>query len=70
MWFGTSSRRGTAACVALGGFDVPGNPMKFGRYNSMGTMIPSPELDNRGRALRAEFGRAPRAEVAPPPPVR
>jgi CoA:oxalate CoA-transferase len=39
----------------VGGFDVPGNPMKFGRYNSMGTMIPSPELDNRGRAIRAEF---------------
>jgi CoA:oxalate CoA-transferase len=37
------------------GFDVPGNPMKFGRYNSMGTAIPSPELDNRGRAIRAEF---------------
>jgi len=37
------------------GYDVPGNPMKFGRYNSMGTAIPSPELDNRGRAIRAEF---------------
>jgi CoA:oxalate CoA-transferase len=37
------------------GYEVPGNPMKFGRYNSMGTAIPSPELDNRGRAIRAEF---------------
>ncbi len=39
----------------LDGYEVPGNPMKFGRYNSMGTAIPSPELDNRGRAIRAEF---------------
>ncbi|SDK86662.1 CaiB/BaiF CoA transferase family protein [Nonomuraea jiangxiensis] len=37
------------------GFQVPGNPIKFGAYNSLGTMIPSPELDNRGDALRAEF---------------
>jgi CoA:oxalate CoA-transferase len=40
----------------VGGFQVPGNPIKFGVYNSLGTMIPSPELDNRGDALRAEFG--------------
>jgi CoA:oxalate CoA-transferase len=39
----------------VGGFQVPGNPIKFGAYNSLGTMIPSPELNNRGDALRAEF---------------
>ena len=39
----------------VGGFQVPGNPIKFGAYNSLGTTIPSPELDNRGDALRAEF---------------
>jgi CoA:oxalate CoA-transferase len=38
------------------GHDVPGTPLKFSAYNSMGTMIPSPELDNAGSALRAEFG--------------
>ncbi|MGW6601466.1 CaiB/BaiF CoA transferase family protein [Streptomyces sp. NPDC055036] len=37
------------------GFQVPGNPIKFGSYNSLGTMIPSPELNNRSDALRAEF---------------
>ncbi|MBX3187292.1 MAG: CoA transferase [Labilithrix sp.] len=41
------------------GYDVPGTPLKFGAYNSTGTQIPSPSLDNRGAALRAEF--APRA---------
>jgi CoA:oxalate CoA-transferase len=41
----------------VGGFRVPGNPIKFGAYNSLGTTIPSPELNNRGDALRAEFGR-------------
>ena len=40
---------------SVGGFDVPGTPLKFGRYNSLGTTIPSPALDNRGAALRAEF---------------
>jgi len=39
----------------VGGKDVPGTPLKFGAYDSMGTMIPSPTLDNRGAALRAEF---------------
>jgi CoA:oxalate CoA-transferase len=39
----------------VGGFDVPGTPLKFGSYNSLGTLIPSPALDNRGDALRAEF---------------
>jgi CoA:oxalate CoA-transferase len=38
------------------GHDVPGTPLKISAYNSMGTMIPSPELDNAGSALRAEFG--------------
>ncbi|RAY16945.1 CoA transferase [Actinomadura craniellae] len=42
----------------VGGFQVPGNPIKFGAYNSLGTMIPSPELNNRGDALRAEFAAA------------
>ncbi len=37
------------------GRDVPGTPLKFGYYNSVGTMIPSPPLDNRGAAIRAEF---------------
>lgn len=38
------------------GFDVPGSPVKYGRYNSVGTLIPAPALDNHGAALRAEFG--------------
>lgn len=39
----------------IGGFRVPGNPIKFGAYNSLGTTIPAPELNNHGDALRAEF---------------
>ena len=39
----------------VGGRQVPGTPLKFGAYNSLGTTIPSPELDNRGAAIRAEF---------------
>ena len=39
----------------VGGYDVPGTPIKFSTYNSMGTEIPSPALDNCGAALRAEF---------------
>ena len=39
----------------VGGREVPGSPMKFGAYNSRGTMIPSPTLDNCGAAIRAEF---------------
>ncbi|MGA8573463.1 MAG: CoA transferase [Desulfobaccales bacterium] len=46
----------------VGGYQVPGTPIKFGAYNSLGTMIPSPTLDNRGAAIRAEF--APRQEEA------
>jgi CoA:oxalate CoA-transferase len=43
----------------VGGRDVPGTPINFGSYNSLGTMIPSPTLDNRGTALRAEFAPQP-----------
>jgi CoA:oxalate CoA-transferase len=39
----------------LGGFSVPGSPMKWGSYNSLGTTIPSPGLNDQGTALRAEF---------------
>jgi CoA:oxalate CoA-transferase len=39
----------------VGGRDVPGTPLKFGSYNSLGTMIPAPTLDNRGAAIRAAF---------------
>jgi len=39
----------------VGGFDVPGTPLKFSAYNSLGTMIPSPGLDEQGPAIRAEF---------------
>ncbi len=39
----------------VGGFTVPGSPMKWGAYNSSGTMIPSPALDEHGALLRAEF---------------
>jgi CoA:oxalate CoA-transferase len=39
----------------VGGYDVPGTPMKYGAYNSLGTEIPSPALDDHGDALRAEF---------------
>lgn len=45
----------------VGGFDVPGTPLKFGRYNSMGTMIPAPTLDQHGAALRGEFAVANKA---------
>jgi CoA:oxalate CoA-transferase len=41
----------------VGGYEVPGTPLKFGTYNSVGTMIPSPSLDDRGAALRAEFAQ-------------
>ena len=34
---------------------VPGSPMKWGTWNSLGTMIPSPALDEQGAALRTEF---------------
>jgi CoA:oxalate CoA-transferase len=37
------------------GRDVPGTPLKFGSYNSVGTMTPAPTLDNRGAAIRMEF---------------
>jgi CoA:oxalate CoA-transferase len=43
----------------VGGFDVPGTPLKFSAYNSLGTMIPSPTLNNRGDEIRAEFAAAP-----------
>jgi CoA:oxalate CoA-transferase len=39
----------------VGGTTVPGSPMKWGAYNSLGTTIPSPALDQSGAALRAEF---------------
>ena len=39
----------------VGGFSVPGSPMKWSTWNSMGTLIPSPALDEQGAALRAEF---------------
>ncbi|MFE1961062.1 CaiB/BaiF CoA transferase family protein [Streptomyces sp. NPDC059479] len=39
----------------IGGYDVPGSPMKYGRYNSLGTLAPSPALDEHGDAIRAEF---------------
>jgi hypothetical protein len=29
--------------------------MKWGTWNSLGTMTPSPSLDEQGAALRAEF---------------
>ena len=40
----------------VGGFTVPGSPMKWGAYNSIGTTIASPALDEHAAALRAEFG--------------
>ncbi|MGA7576924.1 MAG: CaiB/BaiF CoA transferase family protein [Desulfobaccales bacterium] len=46
----------------VGGRQVPGTPLKFGAFNSLGTMIPSPTLDDCGAAIRAEFG--PRQEEA------
>jgi len=39
----------------VNGYSVPGSPMKWGAWNSLGTMIPSPSLDEQGAALRAEF---------------
>ena len=40
----------------IAGFSVPGSPMKWGAYNSLGTTIPSPTLDENSAELRAEFG--------------
>ncbi|MGH9277410.1 MAG: CaiB/BaiF CoA transferase family protein [Acidimicrobiales bacterium] len=40
---------------SVGGYDVPGSPMKYGAWNSLGTGIPSPALDANGDALRSEF---------------
>ena len=45
--------RGMVKDVA--GYRVPGSPMKWGAYNSNGTMTPSPALDEHGAALRVEF---------------
>jgi CoA:oxalate CoA-transferase len=39
----------------INGYTVPGSPMKYGAWNSLGTEIPSPALDQNGDALRAEF---------------
>jgi CoA:oxalate CoA-transferase len=39
----------------VGGYTVPGSPMKWGAYNSAGTTIPSPGLDDHAISLRAEF---------------
>jgi CoA:oxalate CoA-transferase len=39
----------------VGGYVVPGSPIKYGAYNSLGTEIPSPALDEHGDAIRAEF---------------
>ena len=43
----------------VGGFDVPGTPLKFSTWDSLGSTIPSPELDNHGDAIRAEFAPRP-----------
>lgn len=44
----------------VGGFDVPGTPLKFGTWDSIGATIPAPDLDDCGDMLRREF--APRPE--------
>ena len=46
--------RGMVKNVA--GSDVPGTPLKFSTWDSLGTMIPAPALDEHGTALKAEFG--------------
>jgi CoA:oxalate CoA-transferase len=46
---------------SVGGYEVPGTPLKFGAYNSIGTTIPSPALDASGAALREEFALAPQS---------
>jgi CoA:oxalate CoA-transferase len=43
----------------VGGREVPGTPLKFGAYNSLGTVIPAPTLDNCGAAIRAAFTPVP-----------
>ena len=45
----------------VGGFDVPGTPLKFGTWDSLGATIPSPELDDCGDMLRTEFAPRPDA---------
>jgi len=44
-----------AALLAATVTSVPGSPMKWGTWNSLGTMIPSPALDEQGAALRTEI---------------
>ncbi|XVU28096.1 CaiB/BaiF CoA transferase family protein [Actinoplanes sp. CA-054009] len=39
----------------VGGYRVPGSPMKYGAWNSTGTPIASPSLNEQGDKLRAEF---------------
>jgi CoA:oxalate CoA-transferase len=48
----------------VGGRQVPGTPLKFGAFNSLGTMIPSPALDNCGAAVREEFALQQKQEAA------
>jgi CoA:oxalate CoA-transferase len=45
----------------VGGFAVPGTPLKFGTWDSVGSTIPSPELDDCGDMLRREFAPRPDA---------
>ncbi|WP_314146019.1 CoA transferase [uncultured Leifsonia sp.] len=42
----------------IAGYQVPGTPLKFSEWNSVGTTIPSPSLDEQGDALRSEFADA------------
>jgi hypothetical protein len=43
--------------VTQGKRKVPGNPMKFGAYDSSPAAKVSPALDQDGNALRKEFGK-------------
>ncbi len=45
----------------VGGFAVPGTPLKFGTWDSVGSTIPAPELDDCGDMLRREFAPRPDA---------
>lgn len=43
----------------VAGRQVPGTPLKFGAWNSVGTRRPAPGLDADGSRLRAEFAENP-----------
>ena len=44
---------------SVGGYDVPGTPLNLSAFDSEGTRLPSPALDDHGDAIRKEFAPTP-----------